>query len=436
MSKKINIYLFCLIVCFGISGCAGVSQTSIDEQDRVRIKNNFKQAMNAYKQQHKLGWTVSACAKIGSMFSNLGKQGLSDGYYNAGLVFHQCHNTKQAERMFQKALDEDSMNFHAMTALGEIEYKQGEIDSALSHFNQAVKIGKKESTAARNNIAWHLVMQMRKTKNTAQAKQYENEAKKKLSRVLAIDSSNVKTYVIYAHLLLTGSVGNKTRLDFAKLLLDKGAEHNEKYAPLWNAQGLILLRRNNVSQSLKMFEKAIALDPAFWEARMNAGNIVLGFRKYDDAKEQFSTVLAYRPKNYDAWIGLGIAYRGLKNFKEAEKAYNKAIALSTTRPEAIFNLALLYKDFYAAQSVDEKQSLEYYTKAHDYLTAFTSRKGISSATLKEAIGQMEDCDKYIVQLKEIIALKAEEAKAEKAAKLKEAAKVKNKAQTAKQIVDQ
>ena len=83
-------------------------------------------------------------------------------------------------------------------------------------------------------------------------------------------------------------VARTGRVDTAKLLLDKGSEIDEKYPPLHNASGLLQLRRGNVSQALSAFERAVALNPKFIEARMNVGNTVLGFRKYDTAEQHFS----------------------------------------------------------------------------------------------------------------------------------------------------
>ena len=95
-------------------------------------------------------------------------------------------------------------------------------------------------------------------------------------------------------LYMEGSEKNKNRLDLAKLLLDEAKKRNDKYAPLHNAYGLLELQAATTwPRRSTQFQQAVELDPNFVEARMNVGNIVLGFRKYDEAAEQFSEVLKH-----------------------------------------------------------------------------------------------------------------------------------------------
>src|SRR5690606_8387042 len=124
-----------------------------------------------------------------------------------------------------------------------------------------------------------------------------------------VDNDNVEAYTLYGLLYVQGAAKNKSRLTLAKLLLDKGEEISANYAPLHNARGLLLLQQDNVPSALISFRRAVELDPKFKEAHRNLGNIVLDFRKYDEAKAAFDLVLKLDPKDYDATIGLGYALR-------------------------------------------------------------------------------------------------------------------------------
>ena len=78
--------------------------------------------------------------------------------------------------------------------------------------------------------------------------------------------------------------------------MDEGKKRNEKYPPLQNAYGLYYMHRGALNEALAAFTEAVAGDPKFVEARINAGLLTLGFRKYDVAKEMFSKAVEIQPK--------------------------------------------------------------------------------------------------------------------------------------------
>src|SRR5262249_15176411 len=156
-----------------------------------------------------------------------------------------------------------------------------------------------------------------------------------------------------------GADKNRNRLDLADLLLNEGKKRNDRYAPLWNAMGLLQMKRNNVAKALEDFRQALALDAKLTEARMNVAQIVLSSRNYDEAETQFREVLKLRKNDYAALVGLGVALRGQATvlrsagqqdkfalkIDDAEKSYRGAIEIDRNRPDAYYNLGLLYKDY-------------------------------------------------------------------------------------------
>ena len=101
---------------------------------------------------------------------------------------------------------------------------------------------------------------------------------------------------------------------------------------------------------------------------MNFGQITIGFRGYEDAKNAFTQALELQPKNFDATVGLGVAYRGLDQKEKAEELYNKAKGLSASRAEPYYNLGVLYQDF-------RDGSTEQMKTARDYYNQFLSKAG-------------------------------------------------------------
>jgi tetratricopeptide (TPR) repeat protein len=220
--------------------------------------------------------------------------------------------------------------------------------------------------------------------------------------VLAVENDNVEAYVLLALLYMEGSERNKSRLTLAKLLLDKAKEFGDKFAPLYNARGLLELRNDNVAQALDEFQRAVELDDSLVEARMNVGNVVLGFRKYEEAAQHFTAVLQLQPKNYDAVIGLGVAQRGLKQLDQAEKSYLKAADLDQVRADAYFNLGVLYKDFRANETQDLRAAQGHYRNAIKYFQQAQGKPNVDEDLQREARDNVSDCEKNLRSLDEAI----------------------------------
>ncbi len=365
---------------------------------------DFAGAVAFFNQQDKAGWSNSSCSSSASKFLAVadGNSKLIEARYNAGVAYHMCGDLKKAEAQYQKALKVNPNHAPSLGNLGQIYFRGGNVARSKQYWDRAVKADQKQSISARNGLAWLLIKKIRSSSNRNASKALEKQAARHLSSVLAVENSNVEAYVLYSLLYQEGWRRNKSRLDIARLLLEEGEKHGPKFAPLHNVRGLLLLKRDNVSQALGSFRKAVKLDPKFVEARMNVGNIVLGFRKYDEAKEQFEAVLKLNSKAYDAVIGLGVAQRGLRDLNAAEASYKRAMKLSGKRGEAYYNLGVLYYSFRANASEDLRASVAAYKKARGYYQQFMSKSGTKANNRKEAKATIKDADKIIKQLEDVI----------------------------------
>jgi len=431
MQMKMNMRLsLVLIAAAALIACGGPTKTSKKSMTKMaadappppsnvkgnqkiqrkvtrEAKKDFADAVANYNELEKAGWNKQSCVDAARRFQQVASDHdkVVEAHYNAGLSLHNCGMLKAAEGEYQKALRIKPGHSASLSGLGEIYFAGGNVDTGEKYWRKAIEANKK-TVAARNNIAWVLLGKMREAKGNRTAwKKYEEEAKANLSRVLAVDNDNVEAYVIFSLVYMEGSERNKSRLDLANLLLEEGAKRNAGFAPLWNARGLLQLKKDNVGRALSMFEKAVQLAPGFTEARMNVGNIVLGFRKYDYAKQMFESVLEKKKKSYDAIVGLGIAQRGMGDLESAEAAYKRARKLNGRRGEAVFNLGLLYKDFHASKAADENGAMAAYKSAKTYFTQYLGKSGLSKRDKKDAEDHIDDCNKAIKQLKDAIRIK-------------------------------
>jgi len=360
---------------------------------------DFKKAVALWKAKEKLGWTNSNCRKVGDKFADVaddhGK--LVEAHFNAALAFHKCGILGDARKHYNKTLRVMSNHPGAISGLAEIAFQKGNVNEARNKWKKALNLDGK-LIGARNNLAYLALLELRKTKSRDRWKTLAKDIKFNLSSSLAVDNDNVRTYVLYGLFFLEGSKRNRSRLDLAKLLMDEGAKRNANYAPLHNARGLYHMRRGNLGLALKSFMKAVSMDPKFYEARMNVGNMSLGFRKYDTAETQFAAVLKSQPKNYDAVVGLGVAQRGMGKISNAESSYNRAMKLDSSRGEAYFNMAVLYKDFRASKATQVDKVMGLYKTSLKYFRQFRTKKGITKASKAETDESVEKIQKTLKSL--------------------------------------
>jgi tetratricopeptide (TPR) repeat protein len=375
----------------------------------AKPQDDFEVAVAYFKDAEQTGWSNDKCQNAADQFSRAaGKR--AEGYFNAGVAMERCGRTNDAEKLYRKALDLNPKHGPSLANLGSIAFRAGKTQEAQSDFDQAVTAdaGKLQVSAARANLAWLEYQQLRQTTVPATRQQLEADALGNLQRALAIDNDSVVAYTIMALVYMEGADKNRNRLDLADLLLTEGKKRNDKYAPLWNAMGLLQMRRNNVAKALEDFRQAATLDPKLVEARMNVAQIVLSSRNYDEAETQFREVLKQKKSDYAALVGLGVALRGqgtvmrsagqLDKFQqkidEAEKSYRAAIEVDRNRPDAYYNLGLLYKD-YRTNDPDQTKNIVQYKKARDYFQEYLARADKGDSKRDEATGHLQDCDKYV-----------------------------------------
>jgi tetratricopeptide (TPR) repeat protein len=358
-------------------------------------RTDYASAIAFFKKNDDGGsWSEPACRQSAEMFQTVAREHkeLTEAKFMVGLSYHRCNMLGEAESAYKNAGNEP----RSVSNLGEIYFRQGK-QGFRQYWDNAIKTYPK-LIAARNNVAQQILLEMRKTRDKNAFFALDKQARDHLSSVLAVDNDNIKAYTLYALVYMEGRQFNKNRLDLAKLLMDEAEKRKSEYAPLKNARGLWYMHKNLLSEALKQFEAAVALDGKFAEARFNVGITALNIRKYDTAKEQLSKVLELEPKNYDAMIGLGIALRGMGELDAAEDMYKKARGLDGARGEAFFNLGVLYKDFRATKTEDLKKMQGIYREAGNFFREFGSKQGTSEEDRDEAKENVKDTEKLIAQL--------------------------------------
>lgn len=335
---------------------------------------SWKEALATFEANEKSGWSSDKCASSSADFEKANRKQngkFAEAVYMAGLSLDRCGQSEAALKFYQQALEIDPKLCGARVGVGIDHFKNGRESQAFSTFQKAVQ-DDPQCTEGYVNLA---MMQM------ARDGAKSEEALNNLRRALAIDAQYLPAFNQMALLFLGRAQDNKKMLDLAAVVCRQAQLINPNYAPIYNTWGLINMRKENVFDALRMFERAFQLDPTNFEAYMNFGQITLSFRGYEDAKKAFEKAVELKPKNYDAHIGLGAALRGLGDTDGAKKQYEEAKSIAANRPEAYFNLGLLYQDYMSGSVEDMKQALSYYDQ-------FVSRAA-GNSELKPVVEEVE-----------------------------------------------
>lgn len=118
-----------------------------------------------------------------------------------------------------------------------------------------------------------------------------------------------------------------------------------KAAEVWNNLGLVLLARGRDREAFDAFDKAVALDDRFVDARLNKAAVLLDCGDYARALGELEKAERARPHDPDVLVALGVAARGAGKPEEARRAYEGALAVAPQLPAAHFNLGILFMDF-------------------------------------------------------------------------------------------
>ena len=99
-------------------------------------------------------------------------------------------------------------------------------------------------------------------------------------------------------------------------------------------------RTRDPRQAIPMLEKAVALDPAFFEAQNNLGARYYSIARYEDALRHFSAALDLDPGAGQVHANRAAALLALQRPAEAEADLRRAQALNDDSPQVPYLLAL------------------------------------------------------------------------------------------------
>lgn len=414
----------------------------------------FERALAVYERLKKAGPLKGGeCSEAASAFRRAADStNLPEARHAEATVYFECGKKSDAIAIWEKLAGGPRPSALGIIGLGVVALQNGDAAKAETLFNRAVEADPLvNSVTARLNLATMLRDRARQTRSVGEKNTLNDQVLRHLRTVLALDGNNLEAYAKLCHFyydiglseaaklialqatkkgeeIATGKIEDDTSTMGAATVdtgaaAKKGKDRGEDAAPrrrtvavqgtgwtpemkkhiavVYNTLGLVALDKKSFVDATSNFRRAVEMDPALYEGRLNLAAVSLKFRNYKIAEENFRAVLAAHPKNYEAIIGLGVALRGNKQFDEAEQQYVNAQKVDPARPESYFNLGLLNQEYRGS----EKETLQ---KAQGYYREFLQRGGNTSAKMrKDAERRIKDIDELFVAIEEAAKLQRE-----------------------------
>ncbi len=129
---------------------------------------------------------------------------------------------------------------------------------------------------------------------------------------------------------------------------------------LFNALGVIELKKNNLEQSIKEFNKAININPNYTDGYINIGAIHENLKNYDLSEEFYKEALNKNENSVNALLRLSLLLCKLKRENEAIDYLNKILVINPNSYEA-----LIEKGRILMNEGDYSEAKDLFIKAYD-----------------------------------------------------------------------
>lgn len=297
-------------------------------------------------------------------------------------AWHQAAYWKDSVTLWSHALDCTRNNFTAEYNLGVEMVRQGKLDDAIAHFQNAVKY-KPDDFAAHNDLGSALFQQGRTAEAIVQFQDavkndpiYEaahynlgvalmqagrtNDARSEFEKILQLNPSNAEAeYQLATALRLTG------RPEEAKAHYEKAEQLRPGLDESVYNLGNDYLQQGKTADAMNQYEESLRLNSNNAAPHINIGSILLGQGKIADAIDHFKIALQFNPESAQAQNDLGNAL--LKEGKAAEALpyFEAALKLEPDDPWVKNNVAWLLASDADIAHRDGSKALELAAQANN-----------------------------------------------------------------------
>ena len=319
-------------------------------------RTHYLQALLAYRQKNFVAARQASQQQLRAVPDNI------PGLLLAGAIAFELKSYAQAETYFAAVLERSPQQRFARRALVSSYLRSGQPAKALEALKPALtSIGNDPDMLA---LAGEVFLVNREPGQAAEffakaAALDPGDARKRTSLALSRMAKG-ETEEAFRELEQTAAIDSGVRADLALIAghlkrgnLEKALtaiaalEKKQPANPLPHVlRGSALLAKRDAAGARRSFERALELDPAYFQAAAGLADLDLAEKKPDAARRRFEALLAKDPKNLQALLGLATVHARIAALAERQAPgsdprpvsedvialLNKAIAAHPTEP--------------------------------------------------------------------------------------------------------
>ena len=234
----------------------------------------------------------------------------ADELLQKAILLHQQGQLSEAQRLYEKILQNQPKHFDALHYLGVIAYQTGNHLTAIELMNQAIKI--KQTIPSIYSNYGNVLLKL---------EQYE-AALASYDQAIALKSDYAEAYNNRGQALEELKQFNEALASY-----DQAIALKSDYANAYNNQGNAFLKLKHYNGALASYNKTISLKPDHGEAYNNRGLALQELKQFDAALANYSQAIKLKPDYPEAYYNRGTVLQKLKQFDTAIENYDKALAL-------------------------------------------------------------------------------------------------------------
>jgi len=202
--------------------------------------------------------------------------GLGECYYFTG-------KTDSAKICYLKGLDASSIYAGNYAGMGKVSMLSAPAE-AENYFKDAVKKSKKDASAIISIANFYYSQTPRKL----------DEARRYADMAIGVDSKNASAYLLSG--LIELDKGNNSA---ASLQFEQAIYFNPNLFEAYFYQSAIMAGVRNFPQAIEYVNKVVAINPSYWIAYKNLGELYYNNQKYADAAKNFAIYFKNVPTDND-----------------------------------------------------------------------------------------------------------------------------------------
>ncbi len=244
-----------------------------------------------------------------------------------GLTRHQLGYWRDSEGLYRHTLEVSENNYLAHNNLGATLVEKGQIDEAISQYQEAIRL--KPDYAG---FQYNLGVAFNKKGRT-------DEAISQFQEAIRLAPDYAEAYNNLGSVLVA-----KGQIDEAISQFRKAIRLKPDDAEIQYNLGIALGRKGQIDEAISQFQEAIRLNPDYAEAHYSLGAALGRKGQTDEAISQYREAIRLKPDYAEAHNNLGIIFGQKGQTEEAIRQFREVVWLSPNDAEAHYNLATALLD--------------------------------------------------------------------------------------------